>query len=255
MHRDLWNAKFDRSWVDRDRRPYSSKPRNRPSRARKTSSFGFGKKAWDSSLAADGTLVEVYLRQRRGLRMSEIPDTIRFCPSLYHRETDIFFPAMIVSIRKPNTGEILGFQATWLSPDGRDKAGFRTSRKTFGKITGGVVLLGKPHPTLLVGEGVETVLAAMELAEPHNWGLAPVNGWATIGSSNFVNALQSARADDAKRIILLGDGDEAGRKAVKRCRELANRLRFCGIQVDVLMAVDGEDFNDELLNSLQSRGA
>jgi hypothetical protein len=73
-------------------------------------------------------------------------------------------PAMVCPII--NRSGLPGAQVTWLTRDSKTKAGGRTPRKSYGDTKGGYVRLSKvdPDKPLIIGEGVETTLSAMQLA-------------------------------------------------------------------------------------------
>jgi DNA primase len=85
----------------------------------------------------------------------------------------------------------------------------------------------------MVGEGIETCLAAMQ-ATGH-----PV--WAALSTSGL-RALDLPR--DVHDVIVLADGDEAGEAAA---REAALRWMRAGRRVRIARPPRGADFNDLLL--------
>jgi hypothetical protein len=74
-------------------------------------------------------------------------------------------------------GELIGVHRTWID---RDAAGIwrRTFRAMLGRAASGAVRLASSAETLLVGEGIETTLAAMT-----STGLS---GWAGLSTSGLV---------------------------------------------------------------------
>jgi hypothetical protein len=154
-----------------------------------------GARLWNDAQPIAGTPAEAYLRWR-GLSLLPGPDVLRFHPAVEHPRLKRKFPALIARIdgsREPS------HNVTWLAADGKGKAGVdkKDQRRTFGSNKGGVVRLapvdGEP---LLVGEGIETVLTAMEATG--------YPGWATLGTSGLVNI---EWPDAVRHVVLLGEND------------------------------------------------
>ncbi len=104
------------------------------------------------------------------------------------------------------------FQVTYLSTDGKGKAAIdkEDQRRTLGSNKGGIVLLAddiQPGATLLVGEGIESVASAMQAS-----GLP---GVAVLGIGGLANVELSP---DVVEIVVLGENDDASRKAIERLR-------------------------------------
>jgi putative DNA primase/helicase len=174
-----------------------------------------------------------YLRNR-GIAI--VPDCAMLLPA---KETARLvgprFPAMVVPIT--NAGGLLqGCQVTILIKDATAKATGANGdiKRTYGTITGGFVRLGKidPDATLIIGEGVESTLAAMQLTG--------FGGIATLGTAN----MKTVEPPPCSEIIIAADNDAPGREAATA---LAQRLAVPGRKVRVAIP-DGEgcDWNDEL---------
>ena len=101
------------------------------------------------------------------------------------------------------TGASLAVQSTYLASDGKSKAKVekKDQRRTFGSSEGGAVKLAEPIDgiPLLLGEGVETTLTAIEATG--------YPGWATLGTSGLVNI---ELPDAVQEVILLAENDESG---------------------------------------------
>ena len=102
-----------------------------------------------------------------------------------------------------------------------------------GPCRGGAVRLANPSDVLLVGEGIETSLAAM-LATGHP-------AWAALSTSGL-RALDLP--NDVRDVIVLADGDEAGEAAARDC---AWRWKREGRRVRIARPAQGLDFNDLLV--------
>jgi putative DNA primase/helicase len=102
----------------------------------------------------------------------------------------------------------------------------------FGPCRGGVVRLAEPGEVLMVGEGIETCLAAMQ-ATGHAV-------WAALSTSGL-RALDLPRG--ARDVIVLADGDEPGEAAARDC---AQRWKREGRRVRIARPPHGMDFNNLL---------
>jgi putative DNA primase/helicase len=104
----------------------------------------------------------------------------------------------------------------------------------FGPCRGGAVRLTAPGDVLMVGEGIETCLAAM-LATGHP-------AWAALSTSGL-RALNLP--GDVRDVIVLADGDDAGEEAARDC---ARRWKREGRRVRIARPPRGMDFNDMLMH-------
>jgi putative DNA primase/helicase len=185
---------------------------------------------WESAKPAQGTPVEAYLTSR-GIQLTTL-DALRFHPGLKHPSGGIW-PAMVALVTNGDDGQPIGIHRTFLASDGNAKAPVEPQKMMLGPCRGGVVRLAKPGDVLMVGEGIETCLAAMQ-ATGH-----PV--WAALSTSGL-RALDLPR--DVHDVIVLADGDEAGEAAA---REAALRWMRGGRRVRIARPPPGADFNDLLL--------
>jgi hypothetical protein len=190
---------------------------------------------WDSAQPITGTLAEIYLGSRGISPPDPTPDCLRFSPKLTHSNGQ-FLPAMIAQPTNPNTGEpIGGIQRTFLACSGKDKAQVEKNQQkmSLGPTKGGVIRLAEPSEgePLILGEGVETVLTAMEAT-----GLP---GWATMGTSG----LNLDLPDTVTEVILLAEND--GGPNEKALNKVLPALIERGVQAVVARPPSGlKDFND-----------
>ncbi len=121
------------------------------------------RRLWRLCRAVDGTHAERYLRAR-GLAHCRFA-ALRFHPALRCRERGAAeaLPALVAAATGDD-GAVDGVQRTWLDPRAPAKANLRAPRKALGRIRGRAVRFGSPDGTLLVGEGVETVLSLVAAA-------------------------------------------------------------------------------------------
>jgi putative DNA primase/helicase len=184
---------------------------------------------WQSSQQAEGTPVEAYLRSR-GLNLPASP-ALRFHAGLKHPSGGVW-PAMVALVTLGGTGSPIAVHRTFLARDGGGKARVNPAKMMLGPCRGGVVRLGAPSDVLMVGEGIETCLAAMQAT-----GNA---AWAALSTSGL-RSLDLPR--DVRNVIVLADGDEPGEAAAQDC---ARRWKREGRRVRIARPPQGRDFNDLL---------
>jgi hypothetical protein len=185
---------------------------------------------WHSAIPADGTLVEAYLASRR-LHLPA-PPTLRFHAGLKHPSGSIW-PAMVALVTRGSDDTPLAIHRTFVAHDGAKKAPVEPSKMMLGPCRGGAVRLAMPGDVLMVGEGVETCLTAMQ-ATGHA-------AWAALSTSGL-RALDLPA--DMRNVIVLADGDEPGEAAARSC---ARRWEREGRRVRIARPPRGMDFNDMLL--------
>jgi hypothetical protein len=185
---------------------------------------------WQSSKVSLENLVEVYLASR-GIYLP-VPNALRFYAGLKHPSGGIW-PVMVGLVTRGADGKPLGVHRTFLARDGSGKAPAEPAKMMLGPCHGGAVRLADPGDVLMVGEGIETCLAAM---------LASGNpAWAALSTSGL-RALNLP--SDVPDVIVLADGDEAGEAAARDC---ALRWQREGRRVRIARPAQKMDFNDMLL--------
>ena len=102
-----------------------------------------------------------------------------------------------------------------------------------GPCRGGAVRLAEPGDVLMVGEGIETCLAAMQATGHPAWAALSTSGLRTLDLPASV-----------RDVIVLADGDEPGEAAAQEC---AWRWKREGRRVRIARPPQGMDFNDLLL--------
>lgn len=188
---------------------------------------------WRASTAVEGTPVATYLNSR-GLDLPGSP-ILRFHAGLKHPSGSVW-PAMValVTAGAGKTGTPVAIHRTFLARDGAAKAPVDPAKMMLGPCRGGAVRLGEPGPVLMVGEGIETCLAAMQ-----------ANGkpaWAALSTSGL-RSLDLPRA--VREVIVLADGDAPGEAAAQ---DSARRWQREGRCVRVARPPNGMDFNDLLVS-------
>ncbi len=131
-------------------------------------------------------------------------------------------------------GAIVGVHRTWLDPRHPAKAAVSFPRKTLGRVRGHAVRFGHPDAgTLLVGEGIETMLSVVT-ALPEAVAAAALSAG---GLGSFTPPPGIAR------IVVACDNDEAGERAALRLRRRCTTL---GIECALVVAATA-DLNEDLV--------
>ena len=210
--------------------------RERDPKIKADTSF-IARRIWSEGLPLAGTVAEAYLTTR-SLKPS-YPADLRFHPRLEYRcdqtgeVTD--HPALLAAVRDVS-GALRGIQRTWLAPEG-GKALLADPRRSLGHLHGNGVWLRhgdreRPSGTLLIGEGVETVLSLRD----------------AIPSAALVAALSASHLagfilpPHVRHLFIARDNDPAGIRAARR---LAARAEAIGISVTILRPAL-KDFNADL---------
>jgi DNA polymerase len=204
--------------------------------------LAFVKAIWLSAQSIHGTIAERYLDETRGIDVTKLPADIH--RSLRFHSNCVFgqahLPCLIALMRNPLTDEPVGIQRTALEV--RDGKVEKVERRMLGHA--GVVKLWPAGSTLVVGEGLETVLAAATRIRFEDAPLTPA--WAAL-SSRMLQTLPVVPG--VERLILLVDNDRNG-EGQSAAASVAAVWRATGRTAVPLMpdAVD-TDFNDLVIRS------
>jgi putative DNA primase/helicase len=191
---------------------------------------------WIQAGPAPGSLVETYLRSR-GIAVP-IPATLRFLASAKHSPSGLILPAMIAAVTVWPERKPCAIHRTFLAADGHGKAAVDTSKMTLGPCRHGAVRLAEATEQLMIGEGIETCLAAM-----HATGQP---AWAALSTSGMRRLLLPPHVNE---VIILADADAPGEAAAK---DAAMRWVREGRRVRIARPPKGKDFNDLLLETASS---
>jgi putative DNA primase/helicase len=191
---------------------------------------------WIQASATTGTLVELYLRSR-GIVMA-VPPTLRFLQLTKHSPSDQLLPAMIAAVTVWPERRPCAVHRTFLAADGRCKAAVDTPRMTLGPCRLGAVRLAEATDQLMVGEGIETCLAAMQATGKPAWAALSAAGLRKLEIPEQV-----------KEVVVLADADLPGEEAAQYA---ARRWVREGRRVRIARPPKGQDFNDLLLSGLQT---
>jgi hypothetical protein len=191
---------------------------------------------YDRLAPAAGTIAERYLRSR-GITI-EIPRILRFglCP---HRSGGTC-PAMAAPI-VDMSGEQTAVHLTFLASGGSAKAAFidtRLQRETRGVLRGGAIHLAPHNPgsELIIAEGIETTLSAMQI-----FGLP---GWSVV----YAGGLKTIELPSAVRRIVIGADNDRSSAGQRNALAAYDRWRAEGRTVRIKCPSDvGADFNDVLI--------
>ena len=199
------------------------------------------RRLWRRCHAIDGTHAEAYLHAR-GLARCRFA-ALRFHPALRCREGTCTrrLPALVAAVtgdagEHPGHGAVCGVQRTWLDPRSPAKAGVASPRKALGRVHGLAVRFGHPAEgaSLLVGEGIETVLSIVT-ALPDTVAAAAL-------SAGSLGAF--APPAGVARLVIARDNDVEGERAAER---LVRRCARTGVAALVVVPAGG-DFNDDLVS-------
>ena len=192
---------------------------------------------WRGSQSGEGTPLESYLASR-GIDLPP-PDTLRFHAGLRHSSGGIW-AAMVALVTRGVDGEPIGVHRTFLAQDGNGKAPVEPQKMMLGPCRGGAVRLADPCDMLMVGEGIETGLTAMQATGYPTWAALSTSG---------LRCLELPR--EVRDVIVLADGDEAGEGAARDC---ALRWKRQGRRVRIARPPRGADFNDVLMGRAPHTG-
>ena len=196
------------------------------------------RRLWRRCRAIDGTHAEAYLRAR-AIHRCRFP-ALRFHPALLYRDGGGVrrLPALVAAVtgdsgQRTGHDAICGVQRTWLDPDTPAKARVSRPRKALGRIHGLAVRFGESAAgTLLVGEGIETVLSLVT-AMPDTVAAAALSAGSlgAFAPPAGVTRLVIARDNDP-------DGERAAERLARRCASATGRHRAGR------SSPEGDDFNE-----------
>jgi putative DNA primase/helicase len=225
--RGLWTERGVRSYSRRAASPVVDRQPEQDNARRSKDALA----TWQSTIPARSTAVETYLLSR-GLYLAPSP-ALRFHPGLKHPSGGRW-PAMVALATRGSDGTPLAIHRTFLARDADGKAPVDPQKMMLGPCRGGAVRLADPTDVLMVGEGIETCLAAMQ-ATSHP-------AWAALSTSGM-RSLELPK--EVRDVIVLADGDDGGEAAARDC---AYRWKREGRRVRIARPPQGLDFNDMLMD-------
>jgi DNA polymerase bacteriophage-type len=203
--------------------------------------YAYMMRLWTEARPLIGSPAERYLRETRSIDTARLPasihEALRFHPRCPFGANNRV-PCLVALMRDPLSDTPVGLHRTALKRDSDGRVD-RTDRKMFGKA--GVVKLWPADTRLVVGEGLETVLAAATRMTYRGQWLTPA--WAAL-SSYMLSALPIIPG--VEELIVVGDNDlnDEGQNAV---RSTLTRWRHADRKVIPLVPkIAGADANDVL---------
>ena len=187
---------------------------------------------WEQAQPIAGTLAEYYLTGRH-IDVTQLPADVplRFHPHCMFGARQRH-PCLLALLRDIETNAPAGILRTALTGDGK-----KIDRLSLGRWHAPrAIKLWPAGETLIVGEGVETVLSAATRMIHDGLPLRPA--WATAGTARLATL---PPIQGVKRLIVLADNDDAGCMAARRCGQTAANA---GCTVQLLTPINVKDFND-----------
>jgi hypothetical protein len=187
---------------------------------------------WSACAPTNATPVQTYLAAR-GIKLP-LPDALRFHAGLKHPSGDIW-PTMVALVTHGIDARPLAIHRTFLARDGSGKAPVDPQKMMLGPCRGGAVRLAdvKIGDVLMIGEGIETCLTAMQATGHATWAALSTAGMCALDLPEHV-----------RDVIVLADGDAGGERAALDC---AQRWKREGRRVRIARPPQGMDFNDMLV--------
>ena len=140
---------------------------------------------------------------------------------------------MVALVTRGTDDMPLAIHRTFLARNCGGKAPVDPQKMMLGPCRGGAVRLAAAGEVLMVGEGIETCLAAMQATGHPAWAALSTSGLRALDLPN-----------DVRDVIVLADGDEAGEAAAREC---AWRWKREGRRLRIARPPQGLDFNDLLV--------
>jgi hypothetical protein len=193
---------------------------------------------WGEATPVPGTLAARYLSDVRKIDLSELPAdvdaTLRFHPHCPFGP-GTRHPCLLALMRELSDTPT-GIQRIALTPDAR-----KIERRMMGQS--GIVKLWSAGPTLVAGEGLETVLAAATRVRYRGAPLRPAWAATSAGSLSKLPVISGV-----ERLIILLDHDDAGRTAASSCTERWTRAGRTVVRL--IPKRSGADFNDMIMEPI-----
>ncbi|WBV44021.1 toprim domain-containing protein [Pseudoroseomonas cervicalis] len=229
-------------------RPADPRPVDRDSSPAKRTALA--RRLWEQTVSIFGTPAEAYLRARgvwgawRAHPAPEYGDQLGFHPTAPHPAGAARFPCLVALVRRASDGEPVAIHRTYLQADGSGKALTTPQKATLAAVAGGVVMLHGSAATaapLVLGEGIETCLAASALVGGPAWAALSAGNLATLPLPALPAAADIVVAADHD-----GPGEAAASAASARWRAEGRRVRVAKPNAA------GRDFADILLARLRA---
>jgi putative DNA primase/helicase len=190
------------------------------------------KAIWDEGQDPRGTAAEEYFAARKlHLPLELCGSVMRFHPQCPWK-SDVKFtsiPCLIAAFTSIADNTITAIHRIRLD---RPERWPKTERKMFGAVAGSAVKLDPPGQRLAIAEGIESALAARQLGFGAVWALGSARRFLPV--------------DGVRELIILGERDDASRRATDVCSEswIAR-----GMTVHLALPAIGKDFNDYVMGA------
>lgn len=187
---------------------------------------------WGKAQPVKGTLAEVYLNKRLDGRLTSIPPTLRFLPTLKHTPSGNVYPCLIGAVTRFPDKKIIALHRTYLASDGSGKAPVEKPKMFLGDAKGGAIRLDAATDELILCEGLEDGLSLWLILNKPVW---------VAGNARFLESIIPPLLPLANKIYIAQDNDKAGRESTE---SLGNRLYAEGRIVKILTPPQPyKDFN------------
>jgi hypothetical protein len=174
------------------------------------------RRIWREARDARRSPVTAYLAGR-GI-IAAPPVSLRYAPAL-RRVDGTSGPAMVARVDGLD-GELIGIHRTWIER-GPDGVWRRRDRASLGSVGGGAVRLAPVAEMLMVAEGIETALAAMQATGTPGWAAGSTSGLIALRLPPLVRDVLIAVDRDAS-----GAGERAARTAGRKWLAEGRRVRL-----------------------------
>jgi putative DNA primase/helicase len=185
---------------------------------------------WNEGVDPAGTAAETYLRARKLALPFELRVTVlRFHPAFPWEGGRV--PCLIAAFRSVADNALTGIHRVRLD---RPERWPKTERMMLACIAGSAVKFDSPGDSLVVGEGIETCLAARQLNMRPAW---------AVGSANGIRNLRPV--ESVRDLYILGENDGGiNRQAAIECSEAWAREAK---KIFYVKPRRGKDINDALM--------
>jgi putative DNA primase/helicase len=196
---------------------------------------------WNEAADPRGTMAVHYLKARAlDLADNLAGAVLRYHPCCPWRNEDTGrterIPVLLAAFRSIDDDAITAVHRIRLDQPSRWP---KAERRMLGIVHRAAIKFDPAATTLMIGEGVETCMAARQCMATGDIERAPVWALGSVGAISFFPLL-----DGIKRLIILGETGEASVQAVRLC---GRRWQHAGRRVQVLYSEIGSDVNDALI--------
>jgi putative DNA primase/helicase len=158
---------------------------------------------WDAALPRQGTPVDYYLARRLpGADLAPLRD-VAFLPQAKHPGGSRHL--CMVALLRDQAGRPVAVHRTFLAPGGAGKAQLDPAKMTLGPVRGAAVRLHAAADRLVIGEGIESALAAGHLLR--------IPAWAAVSAGNLRDSLALPPA--VREVTIAADHDPPGLAAAQ----------------------------------------